>query len=66
MTLNTVTASGIAITLAGGSGAIAASILTTTANFSLDTTASIEVDTQHDITSLSASGTTDDYVRIRR
>lgn len=58
MTLNTVTASGIAITLAGGSGAIAASILTTTANFSLDTTASIEVDTQHDITSLSASGMT--------
>ena len=32
--------------------------MTTTANFSLDTTASIEVDTQHDITSLSASGMT--------
>ena len=58
MTLNTVSASGIAITLAGGSGAIAASILTTSANFSLDTTASIEVDTQHDVTSLSASGMT--------
>ena len=58
MTLNTVTASGIAITLLGGSGAIAASILTTSANFSLDTTASIEVDTSSDITSLSASGMT--------
>jgi hypothetical protein len=58
MTLNTVSASGISISLLGGSGAIAASILTTSANFSLDTTASIEVDTQHDVTSLSASGMT--------
>jgi len=53
-----ISASGLSITLTGGSGAIAASILESSTTFALDISASIEKDTQHDITSVSASAAT--------
>jgi len=49
-----ISASGISITLTGGSGVIAASTLISDANFSLDTQASLEFG-EHNITSISAS-----------
>ena len=56
MSATTISASGITITLAGGSGQIAASVLSSSALFTLTMTNSIESDTSSNITSLSASG----------